>query len=204
MTPTFRHADSCDMANISRFYEHVWQETYLSLMDDREMRGWRDNRARHDWRALPPGDGALFIAEHDDQLVGFGACGPARDSELGTIGEIYVVHVARQFRSRGIGSALMGRMAQELAQRTFTDVGLWVHHRNVTAVVFARALGAVVSGSRVDEANAAGTTELALTWSKAGDLALFDDGHHQPSSRQPSHGGTMGWSPMESCIASCK
>ena len=198
MTPTFRHADSCDMANVSRFYEHVWQETYLSLMDVRELRSWR---ARRDWRTLPAGEGTVVVAEHDGQLVGFGACGPARDDDLGTSGEIYAVHVARQFRSRGIGSALMGRMAREFAERDVTDVGLWVFHRNVTAVVFARSLGAIVAGSRGDT-RGAGNTELALVWPKAGDLALFDDGQHRLA--QPASGHGLGMLPFTPWIPACK
>ncbi|MBS7697537.1 MULTISPECIES: GNAT family N-acetyltransferase [unclassified Chelatococcus] len=198
MTPTFRHADSCDMANVSRFYEHVWQETYLSLMDVRELSSWR---ARRDWRALPADEGTVVVAEHDGQLVGFGACGPARDGELGTFGEIYAIHVARQFRSRGIGSGLMGRMAREFAERDVADVGLWVFHRNVTAVVFARSLGAVVTGSRDDE-QGAGNTELALIWPKASDLALFDDAQHGPM--QHSAGRSLGMMPLAPCMPSCK
>jgi hypothetical protein len=95
----------------------------------------------------------------------------------------------------------MGRMAREFAKRDVADVGLWVFHRNVTAVVFARSLGAVVTGSRDDE-QGAGNTELALIWPKASDLALFDDGQHGPMQHSP--GRSLGMMPLAPCISSSK
>ncbi|MFC7398239.1 GNAT family N-acetyltransferase [Chelatococcus sp. GCM10030263] len=203
MTLIIRRADERDMADIASFYDVSWRETYLGLMDDGELRGLHQARAECDWLETSARDGALLIAERDGALIGFGACGPARDAALGAAGEVYAIYVAQRLRYRGIGTALMGRMARGLARRGISDIGLWVFHRNVAAVVFARALGAGVGGIRSGDTPTR-ATELALVWPQAEDLALFDDEEHDRGSRRARHDSGLERFGPHPCLTSCK
>jgi ribosomal protein S18 acetylase RimI-like enzyme len=201
MTLIIRRAEERDMAEIDSFCEVSWRETYLGLMDDGERRGLPEAHTDCGWVETSRRAGALLIAERDGALVGFGACGPARDPALGTAGEVYAVYVAQRLRYRGIGTALMGRMARALTRRGISDVGLWVFHRNVAAVVFARALGAMIAGIRADEMPAR-ANELALVWPQAEDLALFDDEEPDAEARRGAQDKGLGR--FDPCLAPCK
>jgi ribosomal protein S18 acetylase RimI-like enzyme len=90
-----------------------------------------------------PSKQAIFVALDDDDIVGFGVCGAAREPELGTDGEIFAINIVEAAKRKGLGVRLMTAMAEALARSGFARAGLWVIDANAPARHFYEALGGV-------------------------------------------------------------
>lgn len=77
-------------------------------------------------------NGAIWLAEHDGQIVGSIASAPTE--EAGTV-ELFKLYVAREMRGRGLAKALLGhvlgfaRARNAAAVRLFTDTRFLDAHR---------------------------------------------------------------------------
>lgn len=78
----------------------------------------------------------FFVAEEEGTLVGTAMAGYD-----GHRGWVYFVAVARAYRRRGVGAALMRRVEEELAARGCDKLNLQVRAGNEGAVAFYRELG---------------------------------------------------------------
>jgi ribosomal protein S18 acetylase RimI-like enzyme len=69
----------------------------------------------------------LFVAE-DDQvgIVGFAACGRARDSRWGYSGELYAIYLNQSMQRMGFGKRLVLSVARDLKARGLDSMLVWV------------------------------------------------------------------------------
>jgi GNAT superfamily N-acetyltransferase len=121
-----------------------WRAAYVGLVPQPVLDGLSVERRRTFWahRLDEPGEDRSFVAELDGRIVGFAGTSvptdpeyPARTAELATI---YLLPGAWH---RGIGRRLMGRATDDLAQRGFSNVVLWVLAGNARGRGFYEALG---------------------------------------------------------------
>jgi hypothetical protein len=85
------------------------------------------------WKELlaSPDRVAIFVAEHEDQLIGFSCGGVSNDEGAGsTTGEMWSLYVLRPFWNQGIGKKLHDVLLEELVIRGFEDATLWVMESN--------------------------------------------------------------------------
>ena len=104
-------------------YRHVFPPARLDALPVDETR-WRQRFVE------PPAGWSTFVAEVDEEIVGFASVGPSRDEE--GIGELYAIYVDPDSWSLGAGRALLARAEQELASR-YTEATLWVLTANPRA-----------------------------------------------------------------------
>ncbi len=103
-----------------------------------------------------------FVAEQENEIVGYGSCGgqrtgPLRDAGFtGEVGELYVLRSAQR---QGAGAGLMMAMADALADRGHRALSLWVLERNMAARRFYESLGGVLVAQKRGR-----IAELAYGW----------------------------------------
>ena len=56
--------------------------------------------------------------------------GPLRDEELPYVGEIYAMYVKQEYQKRGIGKALITRLAAEFHREDWNDFLIWCLLKN--------------------------------------------------------------------------
>lgn len=142
-----RRATPKDAAGIARVQERGWQAAYRHVFPAEELdRGGFIQAERWSERLVRPPEGwSTFVADHDDEVVGFTSVGPSRD-ESG-IGELYAIYVDPEAWSTGAGRALIERAETELA-REYEHAVLWVLEDNPRAHAFYEKAGWEPDGAR--------------------------------------------------------
>lgn len=170
---SFREAKPGDAAALGALHVASWRETYAGLLPSQLLDGLSAEARSAMWSAVLDdpatwGGTAVFVAESEGRMVGFGACGDQRDEALrkqGFDGEIGAIYVLQSHQRAGVGSALMSLMAQNLLDQGRTAATLWVLRENVSARSFYERLGGAPAGEREDEQPGVMVTELAYGWS---------------------------------------
>lgn len=150
-----RRAEMPDAVDVAGVHVRSWRETYQGILPAAFLDGMTMGREFAFWRALLHRqlvelDEAAFLAEAEDDVVGFGVCGHARDRTAAWDGEIAMVYVLKAHQQVGLGRALMGLMADFLITRGFFSAGLWVVDGNARARAFYEHLGGKIAGRRTE------------------------------------------------------
>jgi GNAT superfamily N-acetyltransferase len=97
---------------------------------------------------------SMLLAEEDDELLGFSACGESRDDDAGpAVGEVRSFFVATGRWRRGVGRELMPAVLDSLRERGFTEATVWSFAANDRANAFYEAQGFVRDGAeRIEDA----------------------------------------------------
>jgi ribosomal protein S18 acetylase RimI-like enzyme len=86
--------------------------------------------------AAEGGEVSLLVAEEDDELAGFVACGPMRDAPEPGVGEIQSFFVGAGRWRRGVGRALMAAALADLSERGYEQATVWSFEANARANAF--------------------------------------------------------------------
>ena len=95
------------------------------------------------WQATLADPGVtMLLAEEQDELLGFTACGESRDEDAGpAVGEMRSFFVAANRWRRGVGRALMDAALEDLRERGYTEATVWSFATNERANAFYEAQG---------------------------------------------------------------
>ena len=113
---SIRVAGVADAAAIAAVHVEVWRETYVGIVPVQVLAGLSVDRRTEIWRRILTNptafsSSAVFVAEREKKVVGFGCCGMQRTEILnaqGYDGEISSIYVLRAFQRCGLGVALLG------------------------------------------------------------------------------------------------
>jgi ribosomal protein S18 acetylase RimI-like enzyme len=172
MPATIRAASAADALPLATLHVASWQETYAGLMPDTVLSALSVADRASRWQTiLSQPDAfdatAVFVAERDGQVVGFGSCGKQRTPALrdrGFTAEVNAVYVLRVAQARGVGSALMGAMTRVLAGRGHEAASLWVLRENALARGFYERLGGEVVSQKEERREDVTLVEVAYGW----------------------------------------
>jgi ribosomal protein S18 acetylase RimI-like enzyme len=151
----------------------AWRETYAGIMPDDYLASLSiDQRAKvfRDRLVQLPSSQSIFVALEQDDVVGFGVCGPTREVELGTDGEIFAINIVAAAKRRGLGARMMASLAGALSLCSFARAGLWVIDQNLPALRFYEVLGGSRATQKDQEFGSRTLVELAYTWPSVADL----------------------------------
>lgn len=153
--PVIREATVADARALAEVHVEGWRWAYRGLFPDEVIdaldigryeeqwiRGFTD-----DWR---DGD-ACFVAEGDETVIGFVACGPASDEHAAPppgAGEVQLIYVRERVRGTGVGRALLARAEDALHEHGFENAVLWVFEKNDLARRFYERAGWTWDGTR--------------------------------------------------------
>jgi len=171
--PTFRilSARGEDAGAIAQVHVQAWRETYRGLIPDSVLAGLSvDGRVRAWSEMLAAGDAApaIFVAEQEGAIVGFGSARAVRDPALATDGEITAIYLLDGYKRRGLGRALFRHLVDWLAARGCMSAGLWVLDTNVVARRFYAALNGRLGPTKVDQCADVTLNEVAYIWESIG------------------------------------
>ncbi len=158
-----RLATADDATAIADIHIRSWRATYRGLVPDafldglameRRIAGWRETIGSQE-RQPAAGSVAVsertWVVEADDQLVGFAASGPGRDESAPPpdgAGEVYAIYLAPGASGQGYGRTLFVAAVEDLRERTFDPIVVWVFEANPVARRFYEAAGFRADGAR--------------------------------------------------------
>jgi ribosomal protein S18 acetylase RimI-like enzyme len=168
-----RRAGPRDAAAIGRVHVETWQSAYAGLLPDSLLVRMSDVRQSSWWsRALtdPREKRGIFVADDEDAgVIGFGSCGPVRDTPEGLdgtetrVGEVYTLYVEPDFQNQGLGRRLLDAMFRQLHADGCDTAVLWMLANNPTRFFYEGLAGAVV-GRRLDRMGGTEVEEVAYAW----------------------------------------
>jgi ribosomal protein S18 acetylase RimI-like enzyme len=157
-------ATPADAEALGAMHVQAWRETYAGLVPQPVLDRLDPTARARMWRSAIGGGTHVFLAHESDAIVGFGACGPPRNSDLSYDGEIGALYILRRAQRRGLGRALMAAMAHALAGTGRRSAALWVLHSNLPAQRFYEALGGRMVADRTRTRDEWALHEIAYAW----------------------------------------
>ena len=168
-----RRATKADAPAIGRVHVETWQSTYAGLLPDAMLARMSTVRQSAWWTnsiADPVEARGIFVADDAERgVVGFGSCGPVRDTPEGLdgteqrVGEVYLLYVETDFQNEGIGRRLLDALFRQLKADGFDTAVLWMLADNPTRF-FYEGLGGQMVGERQDTFAGADVDEVAYAW----------------------------------------
>ncbi|HET9743115.1 MAG TPA: GNAT family N-acetyltransferase [Terriglobales bacterium] len=137
-----RRAAPDDAPKIAELHIRTWQIAYRGQLPDDYLDGLdRDLTKRSEfWRAeisAPPVQHEVWLADADEQILGFISIGPSRDEDCThATGELYAIYVNPKYWHEGAGRALALCAKERLASLGFSEATLWVLESNQRAREF--------------------------------------------------------------------
>lgn len=159
----FREAKNTDVDRIANLHAQSWQQNYRGSFSDEFL----DNEVLDDRLAVwherfnnPKENQHIVIAEENGLLLGF-ICSYFKESPIyGTY--LDNLHVSDDAKGKGIGTKLMGNLAQEINGRNYKNgFYLWVLNANYAAISFYDRIGG--KSLETVEANDIGDTVFQKT-----------------------------------------
>jgi ribosomal protein S18 acetylase RimI-like enzyme len=134
-----------DAPAIARVHVASWQTSYRGIIADKVLDNLSVESRFEYWREyIPQAEGrqsCVFVAEENDQIVGFCSAGSGREPIPGYTAELYAIYLLQTAQGRGIGRQLVRVAASHLTARNFQSMFVWVLRDN-PARHFYQALGA--------------------------------------------------------------
>jgi len=168
-----RRAARDDARAIARVHVETWQSAYAGLLPDAMLAGMSDVRHTALWSKTLSDKNeqrGVFVADDEDAgIVGFGSCGPVRDTPEGLdgteqrVGEVYLLYVETDFQNQGVGRRLLDALFRQLRADGFDTAVLWMLADNPTRF-FYEGLGGQQVGERTDTFAGADVDEVAYAW----------------------------------------
>ncbi|WP_158891056.1 GNAT family N-acetyltransferase [Amycolatopsis anabasis] len=138
--PVVRTASVTDAAAIAEIHVLSWQAAYAGHLPGEFLAGLSVDDRRERWAGrlvTGPRPGGVFVVTLEDEVTGFVAVGPSRDTDAvpGTA-ELHAIYLHPHHWHRGQGRLLHDHALAELADQGFHRVTLWVLRTNALARQF--------------------------------------------------------------------
>ena len=173
-----REANSADAENIGRLHAASWRTAYRGALSDTYLNGPIEEERAAIWRERferPTENQFVAVAEDRGQVVGFVCAYGGDDKQWGTF--LDNLHVAGEYKRRGIGARLMAEVAAWSA-RVYPGQGvyLWVLASNAPARQFYERVGGENAGSDMwTPPDGSALPKLRIAWRDAGALSAMND-----------------------------
>lgn len=129
----FREAETSDIEAISALFLRCWHNSYKSILNVDARESMTASSSQNMWTdALSKNPGRVTIMGYvDNVLVGFFRCGP--DKNDAKRGHLYSLYVDPDSAGRGFGKELMSKAVENIMNRGFKVMSLWVFEGNIPA-----------------------------------------------------------------------
>jgi len=141
-----RPAQPDDVRAIARVHVESWRTTYTGIMPDEALANLTVEDREQMWSAslsrihAGASSSCLFVAEENDQIVGFACGGRERGDHPVYKGELYAIYLLKAYQRQGIGRALAQAVVHRLLDDGYSTMLIWVAAQN-PACRFYEALG---------------------------------------------------------------
>jgi L-amino acid N-acyltransferase YncA len=152
---SIRKAEIKDASGIAKVHTETWQSHYRGQIPDEFLDGLSVEKRAEGWEknlSDPKTKTAVFVAESDNEIVGFCCVGPSREGEVAdVVGELYAIYVESSKQGQGIGSALVQAGLEYLKNEGFKKATLWVLKTNTLSICFYESKGWKADGKEKRE-----------------------------------------------------
>ncbi len=172
MTTRIRRATPADVRDIATVHVRGWQETYPGMLPQGVLDRMETESTARFWRAAlsTPDGGEIWVAEGDGRVAGFGVCGREKVGLVGYRGEFQALYVLSWAQGRGLGSGLMGAMADSLREKRLVPATVWTLRDNWRARAFYEKLGGRRVADRPLDFDGTIVMEVAYAWNELSTL----------------------------------
>lgn len=160
---SIRVAEVRDAAAIAHVHVHSWLTTYADIVPQTYLATLNEADGGALWQDWLTRDIRVFVPEEDGRVVAFAGGGPIREPLEDFDSELYTLYLLREVQGRGIGKALLNRVAQDLVQTGHRKMLAWVLEQN-PAVRFYEKFGASTVTTKEIEIGGVPLPELAVGW----------------------------------------
>jgi GNAT superfamily N-acetyltransferase len=158
MPSRIRGAVPADARSIAEIHVRAWQAAYRGQLTDDYLDGLSvEDRLEQHRRSLeePPAEWRTWVAEDDGATIGFAVTGPSQDADAtDRTAEVYAIYLEPDRVGTGEGRALFEHALDDLRERGYDAVTLWVLETNERARRFYEVAGwrhdGTVTSERVD------------------------------------------------------
>jgi len=164
-TMLIRDAQLADVPALARVHVDSWRSTYAGIMPAQFLADLSYDRSEARFRELMalPGHICMLVEDVNDAIVGFASAGPERSNDPVYRGELYAIYLLDAYRRRGIGTALLRRIAQQLRSLDFNSKLVWVLLDNPSRQFYEK-LGGVRLRQQPIDIGGAVVQEVAYGW----------------------------------------
>ena len=165
-----RAARTQDARAIAHVHVESWRTTYAGIVPETYLANLKESEREASWREWLTMDVDVFVAEVEGKVVGFVSGGVIREPVEGYDAELFAVYLLQSVQRRGVGSALLRRLALSLMARGFKSMVAWVLEDNVSGRFYAQS-GAVRVRSKEMEVGGVMLPVVAYGWEDLGMIA---------------------------------
>lgn len=146
-SPSFRPATSDDIPRIAVIHVAAWEAAYRGLIDDEALNARTVERRTSQWKEFFTdqrfADHSVFVAEVNNEIVGFAHVGPSDDDDVDQTStmNVFALYLDPSRRGRGLGRALLDHVGEEGAAAGYKLATLYVLKGNDPASRFYEKLG---------------------------------------------------------------
>ena len=127
---TVRLAKLEDASAIATVHVAAWREAYRGIVSEEFLANLSIQRRTEQWVNLLSDSSNLdrhaFVAEMNNQIVGFASYGVANDKNAGFDGELNAIYILRAANNIGIGKRLVGEVVNALCAKGWDSMMFWV------------------------------------------------------------------------------
>ena len=157
MKESVRRATVEDAEAIGRVHYLAHVETYTGHFPPEIIEGNPPERRANMWRqVIGEHLGDVWVAEHEDEIVGFASTGPPRDEKPPRDIELATMYLLAAHQGHGLGQALLDAA---LGNR---PASLWVLDENPKAIAFYRRNGFETDGAEKTDREYGNIREIRL------------------------------------------
>jgi GNAT superfamily N-acetyltransferase len=141
---TIRLARPEDALAIAEIHVVSWQAAYPGIVPQEILDGLSIDRRATFWSRVlaEPGEGRTWVASRGNRLIGFAGTEPADEEGLdGQPAELRTVYLVPDAIGTGVGRRLFSRAIDDLVERRYSPLILWVFTANSRARHFYEAAG---------------------------------------------------------------
>ena len=143
-----RKALPSDAQAIAQVHISSWQAAYRDVMPAQFLKGLESTLARREayWvRSIASGEPIVWVAEVNQQVVGWIAVGASRDEDAigSNAGEVMAIYVLAEYWQTGVGIALWMAGLQDVLEQGYQRLTLWVLAGNERAIRFYHRAGCI-------------------------------------------------------------
>lgn len=128
-----RVATEQDAGPISHVHVESWRTTYKGIVPDTYLSALDESARATNWREWIGLGIHIFVAFQDDAIVGFISGGPIREKLEEYDAELFAIYLLEQAQRKGIGSALLRKLASQLKHDGFKSMAVWVLESNTSS-----------------------------------------------------------------------
>ena len=158
-----RAATEHDAGAISHVHVQSWRTTYADIVPEANLASLNEAEREVLWREWLTRDIQVYVAELNGEVVGFVSGGPLREPLQEFDAELFAIYLLKQAQGRGIGTALLRKLARSLRTKGFKSMVVWVLESNASSHFYAQS-GALPVLSKEIEIGGVVLPVLAYGW----------------------------------------